>query len=81
MPNRISLNRTVRTQTETFLTKLSCEISAFLGYYTALSGNFFTNVLGKPISPILKGQEIQKKGAQLRLTNTSFWDFVHCRIF
>jgi len=69
-PNRISLNRTMWSQTEACLTKLSCEISTLLGYYTTLSGNFFTNGSGQPISPILKGQKIQKNRAQLRITNT-----------
>jgi hypothetical protein len=37
---------------------------------------FPTNVLGQPIGPSFKGQEIQKREQSLSEADTNFWDLI-----
>ena len=70
-PNQILFYlHTVQNQTKACIAKLSCEISALLRYYAALSAN----ILGQHIDTIFKGQEIQtENGMQMKLTATIFF--------
>jgi len=58
-PHQIARNWTSWSQNKACIAKLSCETCALLKYYTVLNGNFMKS--GHPISPIFKGQEIQKR--------------------
>jgi hypothetical protein len=77
--NRITLNWTMRSQTKTYIIKLSREIHGFVGYYTARSGTSFQMFqnLSIPASRIKKSK--RKNWAQRKLTDTIFFggDFVH----
>jgi hypothetical protein len=60
VPNQITQTQTVRSQTKAGSAKLSCEISARLRYYAALSGNslatFWENI---SVPSSKKSKEIQ----------------------
>jgi hypothetical protein len=56
-PKWIALNWTIQSQIKACTAKLSCEISAFLRYYTAMSGNSLTTFqdnLSVPTSRVKK---------------------------
>jgi hypothetical protein len=62
-PNWIDLNQTMQSQTMTYITKSSYEISALLRYYAVLSSNslpMFANNLLVPSSKVKKSKMREK---------------------
>jgi len=59
-----ALNWTIQSQIKACIAKSSCEISALLRYYTAISGNSLTTFqdnLSVPTSRVKKGKKENKK--------------------
>jgi hypothetical protein len=66
-----------RSQTMVSITKLSCEISAVLRFYTALSGNSlvtFWDNLCVPSTSVMKSKRME---TEINWNSLLFWDFVH----
>jgi len=75
MPNRTTLNSTMWSHTKCDA-KSSYVISTLLRYYAVLGGNSFPMFWEKPIGPIFKGQEIQKRKqgtTEVNWNNLPFW--------
>ena len=73
-PNRITLNRTMQSQTMTCIAKSSCEISALLRYYTALSGNSLPTFRDNLSVPFLRLKKSKTENtAQMKLTDIIFF--------
>ena len=69
MPNQISLNRPMNSQTKAYTAKQSCEICTILGYYAVYSGNSLPTFWNSLSVPSLKVNKSRRENS----TNDVKW--------
>jgi hypothetical protein len=66
-----------KSQTMVCITKLSCEISAVLRYYTALSGNSLVTFWDNLCVLSTSVKKSKRMETEIDLNSLLFWDFIH----
>jgi len=66
-----------QSQTMVCITKLSCEISALLRYYTALSGNSLVMCRDNLCIPSTSVKKSKRMETEINWNSLLFWDFIH----
>jgi len=74
------LNRTVGSQIEACIAKLSCEICTLCEILRSIERLVISSVSGQPISPIFKVQDIEKREQNTTEVNLSLFYCVHHQI-